>query len=394
MESGSFIQSLIGHPLALPAGGGLVALLALLGLLRWRQRKTSEALNQTPEPDTESYENAEGQTVDTSEDAPVSSMMYSPSQLDAGGDVDPVAEADVYLAYGRDKQAEEILLESIRLHPDRLPVRLKLLEIYAQRNDIPSFNALAATVQDLTNGVGPDWQQAREMGMRVDPDNPLYMSTAEAFPSAGPNTQPPDIDLRFDDEASSSQTDADELDRLLQTDTPSQATEVDLDLTQPAEPVADEAVAAMDFEIDQTPDTTSPAQPAFAAESTLDFDLDLTDIETPAPAASSAPPADLPSEVKALSLDLDLDLDAPVASASTETPSSPEATGMDVDPLAGFELDENLGGNDPLQTKLSLAEEFQAIGDHDGARSLAEEVEAEATGELKERARAFLAQLS
>ncbi|MDV7392371.1 peptidoglycan-binding protein, partial [Arthrospira platensis SPKY1] len=182
---------MIGHPLALPAGGGLVALLALLGLLRWRQRKTSEAQHQTAEPDTEAYENAEGQTVDTSEDAPVSSMMYSPSQLDAGGDVDPVAEADVYLAYGRDKQAEEILLESIRLHPDRLPVRLKLLEIYAQRNDIPSFNALAATVQDLTEGMGPEWQQAREMGLRVDPANPLYLSAAESFPTAGPATEPP-----------------------------------------------------------------------------------------------------------------------------------------------------------------------------------------------------------
>ena len=36
-------------------------------------------------------------------------MTYSLSQLDAIGDVDPVAEADVYLAYGRDLQAEEIL---------------------------------------------------------------------------------------------------------------------------------------------------------------------------------------------------------------------------------------------------------------------------------------------
>ncbi|MDV7392698.1 FimV/HubP family polar landmark protein, partial [Arthrospira platensis SPKY1] len=122
--------------------------------------------------------------------------------------------------------------------------------------------------------------------------------------------------------------------------------------------------------------------------------LDLTDIEAPEPAASSAPPPGLPSEVKELSLDLDLELDASSASAPSETPPGPDVTEMDTDPLAGFELDENLGGNDPLQTKLSLAEEFQAIGDHDGARSLAEEVEAEATGELKERARAFLAQLS
>ena len=394
VESGSFIQSLIGHPLALPAGGGVFALLALLGLLRWRQRKSSEVLSQPTEPDSESYVHAEGQTVNTSESAPVSSMMYSPSQLDAGGDVDPVAEADVFLAYGRDKQAEEILLEFIRLHPDRLPVRLKLLEIYAQRNDIALFNAQAANVKDLTQGLGSDWQQVREVGLRVDPDNPLYLSAAEPNPSAGPSTQPPDIDLRFDNEATASQIEADELDRLLQTDSPLKATEADIELNRPPETVADEAVTKMDFEIDLSPDNAAQAATASTGDSTLDFDLDLTDIESPAPSAASAPPLDLPGEVKALSLDLDLELDEPAASPSTESPSSPDAAGMDTDALAGFELDENLGGNDPLQTKLSLAEEFQAIGDHDGARSLAEEVEAEATGDMKERARAFLAQLS
>jgi hypothetical protein len=44
-------------------------------------------------------------------------MGYSLSQLDAIGDVDPVAEADVYLAYGRDLQAEEILKEAMRATP-------------------------------------------------------------------------------------------------------------------------------------------------------------------------------------------------------------------------------------------------------------------------------------
>ncbi len=51
-------------------------------------------------------------------------------------------------------------------------------------------------------------------------------------------------------------------------------------------------------------------------------------------------------------------------------------------------------GADPLATKLALAEEFNAIGDPDGARSLAEEVLAEATGALKERAKRFIAELA
>ena len=49
---------------------------------------------------------------------------------------------------------------------------------------------------------------------------------------------------------------------------------------------------------------------------------------------------------------------------------------------------------DPLETKLSLAEEFRAIGDFEGARSLAEEVLAEASGPLKTKASTFLADLA
>ena len=46
-----------------------------------------------------------------------------------------------------------------------------------------------------------------------------------------------------------------------------------------------------------------------------------------------------------------------------------------------------------LATKLSLAEEFNAIGDSDGARTLIEEVIAEAHGDLKAKAQALLSQI-
>jgi pilus assembly protein FimV len=49
---------------------------------------------------------------------------------------------------------------------------------------------------------------------------------------------------------------------------------------------------------------------------------------------------------------------------------------------------------DPLGTKLALAEEFISIGDEDGARALIEEVMSEATGEVRAKAQKALAQLS
>src|SRR4029079_7377933 len=107
------------------------------------------------------------------------SMTYSLSQLDAIGDVDPVAEADVYLAYGRDLQAEEILKEAMRSNPERLAIRTKLLEVYAKRRDTKGFELLATQLFALTRGEGEDWAKAQQLGAEIDPENPLFQPGGE-----------------------------------------------------------------------------------------------------------------------------------------------------------------------------------------------------------------------
>lgn len=396
----SLLDDLLASAYVAPAAGGLAALVGLLALLRLRQRRKAQ---QSPDEAEESrFADAEGQSVDTSEEGPVSSMMYSPSQLDAGGDVDPVAEADVYLAYGRDKQAEEILLEALRLHPDRLAVRAKLLEVYAQRADVPAYNAAAQELYDLTLGEGPEWAQARDTGLTLDPDNALYLGGAptsapapvqaaaiDEAPIASPTSAAtPDIDLSFDLPEAAAPEPAPQAAELTTAD---QSVDFDFDLTQPEEAPATKS--DLDFDLDLT--TTQPPPVAEEEAPKLDdmaFDFDLGDTTS---ATTDNPPSQLPEEVQELSLDLDLD--APTADPTATQAAANEPTRDDtldgLDDLSSLEVDDG-GAADPLETKLSLAREFEAIGDTDGARSLAEEVEAEASGALKDRARAFLAQLS
>jgi pilus assembly protein FimV len=137
---------------------------------------------------------AGGQSVDTGATSTFnSSFIPAASQLDSN-EVDPVAEADVYVAYGREEQAEEILKEALRLQPDRAAVRVKLLEIYSRRGDTTSFNAVAKELHDRTAGVGEDWDRAAKLGKSLDPTNPLYAGATASPLEAGHG---PTTDLRL-----------------------------------------------------------------------------------------------------------------------------------------------------------------------------------------------------
>ena len=117
-------------------------------------------------------------------------------------EVDPIAEAEVYMAYGRDAQAEEILKEALEKDSSRHEIALKLLEIYAARKDPLAFET---TASELYAGLGgqdtPIWQRAADMGRSIDPENPLYrMAQGQSFASA-PEAAPAETPVQARDVA-------------------------------------------------------------------------------------------------------------------------------------------------------------------------------------------------
>jgi pilus assembly protein FimV len=111
-----------------------------------------------------------------------SALMTDFSRLGLGAidahEVDPIAEAEVYMAYGRDTQAEEILKEALAKDPNRHEIALKLLEIYAARKDTVAFETQASELYASLGGQPTEvWLKAAEMGRGIDPDNPLYRVT-------------------------------------------------------------------------------------------------------------------------------------------------------------------------------------------------------------------------
>ncbi|MBQ5939158.1 FimV/HubP family polar landmark protein [Massilia sp. AB1] len=179
------------------AAGAAVLLLAGLGLSQRRKRKPAPEKTVITEPKVVGvptqaahslFAETGGQSVDTNNSVFNSSFAPSASQLDTN-EVDPVAEADVYIAYGRDAQAEEILKEALRVHPERHPVRLKLLEIYAARKDLRAFETQASELYSLTRGQGDEWAQAAALGLSIDPLNPLYAGAPAVAPASAPSPQ-------------------------------------------------------------------------------------------------------------------------------------------------------------------------------------------------------------
>jgi len=182
----SFVGSLLEDPLPLMGGGGILALLAGYFLLK-RRRNHVASMDTTAAPGPSSlgpnsvFRMTGGQSIDTGNTPPQTGdfSQTGPGTIDTD-EVDPVAEADVYMAYGRDTQAEEILLEALQKDPQRTAIHAKLLEIYANRRSVKQFETLASELYAQSSGVGPEWEKVAALGASLDPANPLYSGARAA----------------------------------------------------------------------------------------------------------------------------------------------------------------------------------------------------------------------
>lgn len=329
--------------------------------------------------------------------------------------VDPVVEADTFLAFGRDAQAEEILLEALKADPQRQAIHTKLLDIYAARKNVSQFESVAKELHALTGGAGQAWEKAAAMGAALDPENSLYASAPSESPQAPLATR-----------AEMDETTVLNVAPVVQA---------------PAAPAAVGEPVVVDFDLDigTTEAASAAAAPAAASEPALDFDLDLGAPESK-PSAESAAPAEVkleagaldidfdmpakPAEAPALefpsaaaapaaapeapaaapdntgSIDFDFDLStpapAPLPEMSIEIPAmtTPAAAPLD---LGGISLELEVpasGGDAPdnpeVATKLELAAAYEEMGDKDGARELFKEALAEGSPSQQKAARAKL----
>ncbi len=283
-DAGGWLDRLAGHPWAWPAVLVIALGIALLGFLaRRRRRQAAEFEDSFADVDafaTNSlFATTGGHSIDThaSVFAPGSGAQVATGLIT---EVDPVAEADVYIAYGREAQAEEILREALHTQPERQAIRLKLLEMHAARRDVAAFAALAAEMHEQTGGANEEWPRVVALGREIDPDNPLYAGPGDSGPSSPaafgmpPDTGPDALAGVFDDDSSGgsaagvttieapvAESDVPEYPASAATEIAAQAvpTAMAADTVatpqdSPEEALADEEARALDFDFDLGPE--------------------------------------------------------------------------------------------------------------------------------------------
>lgn len=364
-ESQSLLDRLLANPIWLATGGAVLLLLILL-IVRRRsasQPEFEESILQerAPRPTRASAPVVEPEPVAK---APVaaadeaataeaeSSLLSEFATSDLGAiqnqsEADPLAEADVYLAYGRYQQAEDLIQAALEREPERDDLNLKLFEIYAAAQNRTDFDAHAQKVlAGLENPEGEFWEQVSAMGRELSPDNPLYRSGgATAAPQAPP---------------------ADDF-------------EAEFDLGGRDDTVAEAAGdAGLDFDMD-LPDLGGESdKQAGSAEEIPGLEFDLSET---APEQKPEPVA----ESNEIEFDLgDLNLDSEQVAAAAE-----ELESLEEQPQG----DGILADVDEVATKLDLARAYIDMGDPDGARSILDEVMEEGNNDQRGEAQQLIAQI-
>ena len=371
------VMAAASDPLYLGAGGAIV----LGGLAFWmvRRRRTGANLSDSPPIAPKlglAAAAAAGAAAVTGDTAAETTAKAPPAA--SGDDVDPMQEAEVYIQYGRDGQAEEILKEALAKDPKREDVQLKLLEVYAGRKDKSAFGKLAGDFNKLTGGAGANWLKAAAMGFALDPANRLYESGKDAATATvvRPFGTTSDIDLDLGGGGTSRTS-----------------TDIMLDAG------AAEAAAGMDTAILDLNAMTTGQRGAPAA-SMPDFTLEV-------PPAGPSSPTDIALEAAAPGRDsnvIDFNIELPTQDPVTLTRAA-AASGADAGldfKLDGLDLSlegepktvvasaEKDGHWYDVQTKFDLAKAYQEMGDRAGAKEILQEVIKEGDAEQKAQAQTLL----
>jgi len=264
---------------------------------------------------------------------------FTPSDFDVldsdNEAIDPLSEADVYLAYGRYQQAEELIKQAINENPFRDECKLKLLEVYYSAQNRHAFEQYAGELaNDGKNADREFWARVTAMGSSLCPDSALFGGTRPA-PAARPASAPV---------ADAVPVVSPPPEPAVETD----AMEMNLDVLGRGSSTALTGAARVDSTIPLDVDMDMASEAAVAEEMVLpaaeepvkgneiEFDLSALGTEQPADGASESAESDSAAERESLEFDLSSFELSALNESESKVEAQPEPT-----PSAGLALAED-----------------------------------------------------
>ena len=444
---GQFMDTVLGNPMyQIALGGGLILLLLLLLLVARKNAKREKDFY-------DEFNRGEDDSADDSVDLGTAGVVAGAAQEETA---DALAEAETYIAYGRNDQAVEVLETAISREPSRADLRLKLLSVYADNQDRDAFEKQYGEVAALEDESA--LQEAEAIRSRLDEAESMpsiddlesqlrsdSFSLADNEPGQALSfetpEQEPEEDWSLSDELKADEFEAaaDEVkenefgelesDSSLETDTGDNSVEFDLsdfeldaddagldqlDSEQPAEEEIDLGLEGesldesfldeLDAELEKVSSEEDSLEELDLEDSSLDeLELDVSDEDLALMEEfsedSESPEVDeelgLEDALQELETEEDPLGDVPVVEPEPEAEAVTPATGLDIDE-SDLEDDDFdfLAGTDEAATKLDLARAYIEMGDSDGARDILEEVALEGNDDQKAEAQELLKNLS
>lgn len=315
------------------------------------------------------------------------------------GDIDPIVEADVYLAYRRYQQAESLVQSALAKQPGRQDLQAKLLEIYYAAKNTGAFQAVAKTLYENLGGNSDDplWQRILPMGRELCPDHDLFKSSTDTY-----ERQQHAVSKEALSDDSSGAARAEDT-RGFQHDSMA---------ASGGSPVAEDV---FDLNLGMAGSAASSGAGGGATavapqDEKMEFDLNLGEITSEESAAFAVKGRPERSS-EALSENLGF---AGLAAAATGNVASARAheddmagdkarlNSWEIDPAMSefgnidFGLDDSdlLAGTDVVGTKLDLARAYLDMGDNDSARDILKEVIAEGNEQQRQEAKGLVEKIA
>ncbi|MEJ2693792.1 MAG: FimV/HubP family polar landmark protein [Candidatus Thiodiazotropha sp.] len=399
----SYFDNLGGNTTLLGIVGAVAVLLIGMLWMIMRRRKEAEAefaesILVSPDSDIATVGKDERDSLNEPSDETSFMSDFSPSDIDAlqdeTGEVDPLSEADVYIAYGRYQQAEELIKQAIEKFPNREELKHKLLEIYFSAKKGKEFTKLA---EELHGGglqsSNPDvWSKVASMGKDLNPGHALFAGAAGvAGASLAGDDELEDLGLDLGEEFNEVSKPAAEEDESPNVDLDS----MDLSGLDNLDEMDSESLVG-----DMSLDSEFLDKMESGDESSEEpLEIDLGDLDTATDEVGAAESRNIESTEEAIELgdsesldNMDLEsIERELEGLSEDLDDTAEAESLE---LPDHEISEDISldlvSSDEVTTMLDLARAYIDMGDNEGAKGILDEVVNEGTDQQKQDAQELL----